>query len=50
MLGKLGSSPRRVKPSVQISRTGLSCVFHVKSYETDSCGQLSVQARCQRTR
>ena len=33
---KLGSSPRRVKPSVQISRTGLSCVFNIKCYETDA--------------
>jgi len=31
------SSPRLIKPSVQISCTGLSCVFHIKGYGTDSC-------------
>ena len=28
------SSPRLVKPSVRISRTGLSCLLHVKVYGT----------------
>jgi hypothetical protein len=33
----LVSSPRLIKPSVQISCTGLSCVFHIKGYVADAC-------------
>ena len=32
-----GFQPRLLKPSVRISRTGLSCVFHIKGYVADSC-------------
>jgi hypothetical protein len=35
---KLVSSPRLVKPSVQISRTGLSCLLHPKAYVTYLAG------------
>ena len=34
---KLVSSPRLIKPSGQISCTGLSCVFHIKGYVADAC-------------
>jgi hypothetical protein len=30
---KSGSSPRHIAPSVRISRTGRTCLLHVKSYE-----------------
>jgi hypothetical protein len=33
---KLVSSPRLIKPSVQISCTGLSCVLRIKGYGADS--------------
>ena len=32
---RLLSSPRLVKPSVRISRTGLSCALQVKGYVAD---------------
>ena len=35
---KLVSSPRRVKPSERVSRTGLSCSLHAKGYETYRAG------------
>src|ERR1019366_10574976 len=35
---KLVSSPRLIKPSVRISRTGLSCVLLVRGYVAHSSG------------
>jgi hypothetical protein len=46
---ELVSSPRRFKPSVQISRTGLSCVLRVKSYVTYRVAAFRPSG-CQRTR
>ena len=40
---KLVSSPRRIKPSVLISRTGLSCLLRVKGYATDSAGRRAIR-------
>ena len=47
---ELVSSPRRIKPSVQISRTGLSCVLPVKSYVTYRVAAFRPLGSCQRTR
>jgi hypothetical protein len=47
---KLVSSPRRIKPSVQISRTELSCVLRVKSYVTYQVAAFRPAGSCQRTR
>jgi len=44
------SSPRRIKPSVQISRTELSCVLRVKSYVTYRVAAFRPAGSCQRTR
>ena len=47
---ELVSSPRRIKPSVQISRTELSCVLRVKSYVTYRVAAFRPSGACQRTR
>jgi hypothetical protein len=42
---KLVSSPRRIKPSVLLSSTGLSCLLRVKGYETYSAGRRALKRR-----
>src|SRR5215472_4085398 len=40
---KLVSSPRRIKPSVLLSSTGLSCLLRAKGYETYSAVRRAVR-------